>query len=345
MKNVRHDGLALKQVDVNKTMKILDPDTQKLLALARQAGYPPFQSLSPENARSAYAAGWASMQTEGGEVASVKDHAIEGPGGNLKLRIYRGEGTEPNETLPCMLFLHGGGWVIGNLESHDRMCRRLANVARICVVALDYRLAPEHPFPAALEDSACAWRWLHANTSELNIHAGAIAVAGDSAGGNLAAALALMGRDEELIAPTFQALIYPALDLTAQSNSYQSVTEDVPLTAATMHYFIGHYTPHAEDRNNWRASPLLVKSLKDVSPALVLTVAHDPLCDEGRAYAKRLEEDGVRVCVMHYDDHVHGLLGMGKFVPAANHIGDHIFKTIGFELHRNAALASRPSST
>ena len=326
-------------------MKTLDPDTRQLLALARQAGYPPFQTLSPEEARSAYAAGWASMQTDGGEVASVTDQAIEGPGGILNLRIYRGEGTLLNEALPCMLFLHGGGWVIGNLESHDRLCRRLANIARICVVALDYRLAPEHPFPAALEDSACAWRWLHANAKELSIHAQAIAVGGDSAGGNLAAALALMGRDDELIAPTFQALIYPALDLTAQSDSYQSVTEDVPLTAATMHYFIGHYTPNAGDRMNWRASPLLANHLKDLAPALVMTVAHDPLCDEGRAYAKRLEEEGVRVSVMHYNDHVHGLLGMGKFVPAANHIGDHIFRTIGFELHRSAALANRHSST
>ena len=326
-------------------MKTLDPDTRQLLALARQAGYPPFQALSPENARSAYSAGWASMQTDGGEVASVTDQAIQGPGGVLNLRIYRGEGTLLNEPLPCMLFLHGGGWVIGNLESHDRLCRRLANIARICVVALDYRLAPEHPFPAALDDSACAWRWLHSNAKDLSIHAQAIAVGGDSAGGNLAAALALMGRDNELIAPTFQALIYPALDLTAQSDSYQSVTEDVPLTAATMHYFIGHYTPNVDDRMNWRASPLLANDLKDLAPALVMTVAHDPLCDEGRAYAKRLEEEGVRVSAMHFNDHVHGLLGMGKFVPAANHIGDHIFRTIGFELHRSAALANRHSST
>jgi acetyl esterase len=326
-------------------MKTLDPDTRKLLALARQAGYPPFQALSPENARSAYAAGWASMQTDGGEVAVVTDQAIKGPGGVLNLRIYRGAGTQANEALPCMLFLHGGGWVIGNLESHDRLCRRLANVARICVVALDYRLAPEHPFPAALEDSACAWRWLCANTKELNIQADAMAVGGDSAGGNLAAALALMGRDAELKAPVFQALIYPALDLTSQSESYQSVTDDVPLTAATMHYFIGHYTPNLDDRQSWRASPLLVSRLQGVAPALIMTVAHDPLCDEGRAYAKRLEEEGVRVSVMHFNDHVHGLLGMGKFVPAANHIGDHIFRTIGFELHRSASLASRHSIT
>jgi acetyl esterase len=320
----------------NNIMKTLDPDVRHLLALAKEAGYPPFQSLTPAHARSAYAAGWASMQSEGGEVDSVKDVTIESPAGALNVRIYRGEGTHPQEVLPCMMFLHGGGWVIGNLESHDRLCRRLANVARICVVAVDYRLAPEYPFPAALDDSASAWRWLHAHTKELKIHSHAIGVGGDSAGGNLAAALALMGRDAELHAPVFQALIYPAVDLTAQSESYKSVTADVPLTAATMHYFIAHYTPNPVDRRNWRASPLLASSLKGVAPALVMTVAHDPLSDEGRAFAKKLDEAGVRVCAMHVNDQVHGLLGMGKFVPAANHIGDHIFKTIGFELHRCA---------
>jgi len=320
-------------------MKTLDPDTAQLLALSRKAAYPPFQDLTPAKARAAYAAGWAAMQTDGGDVASVKDVNMEGPGGTLKLRVYRGIDTHPDAQLPCMLFLHGGGWVIGSLESHDRLCRRMANVADICVVALDYRLAPEHPFPAALDDAAAALRWVHANATSLNIASNAIAVGGDSAGGNIAAALALMGKEGEVQAPVYQALIYPALDLTAKSISYQTVTEDVPLTAATMHYFIGHYTPHERDRHDWRASPLLANSLKGVASALILTVAHDPLCDEGRAYAKRLEEEGVRVSVMHLNDHVHGLLGMGQFVPAANHIGDHIFRTIGFELHRIAKQA------
>lgn len=330
------------QVEIIKT---LDPDTRQLLALARQAGYPPFQNLTPDKARAAYAAAWASMQSDGGQVASVRDISIDGPGGALNVRIYRGAETQANAALPCMLYLHGGGWVIGNLESHDNLCRRLANVAGICVIAVDYRLAPENPFPAALDDAACALRWVQTNASELKVAAHAIAVGGDSAGGNLAASLALMGRDGEFIAPVYQALIYPAVDLTAKSASYQAVTADVPLTAATMHYFIGHYTPVVSDRHFWRASPLLAASLKGVAPALVLTVAHDPLCDEGRAYAKRLADEGVRVSVLHLNDHVHGLLGMGKFVPAANHIGDSIFKTIGFELHRFAARAQPMSSS
>ena len=319
--------------------KALDPHVRELLALVRKAGYPPFQALTPVKARAAYAASWERMQSPGGDVASVSDLIINGPAGPLTLRLYRGAGIGATEVVPGMVFLHGGGWVIGNLESHDRMCRRLANVARIVVIAVDYRLAPEHPFPAALDDSCAAWRWVHDHATELCVNPNALGVGGDSAGGNLAAALALMARDGALPNPAYQALIYPVLDLTATSASYQKVTEDVPLTAETMHYFIGHYTPNTQDRLDWRASPGLVPSLDGVAPALVMTVAHDPLCDEGRAYAQRLDAQGVRVTTLHYNDHMHGLLGQGQFVPAANVIGDYVFGTVGFELHRAAAMA------
>ena len=346
-----------------------DPDTARLLALAAKAGYPPFEALTPMAARAAYAASWEPMQTPGGEVASVRDVEIPGPAGmnektpgrsqvfshppggpgearaggtTITLRIYRGLGTAADTPLPCMLFLHGGGWVIGNLESHDRMCRRLATVARICVVAVDYRLAPEHPFPAGLDDSAAALRWVAEHVTELGIDRNSIAVGGDSAGGNLAAALALMGRDGSVPPAVFQALIYPVLDLTASSDSYQRVTSGVPLTAATMHWFIGHYTPRAADRLGWKASPLRAESLAGAPPALVLTVTHDPLCDEGRAYARRLDQDGVRVTALHCNDQMHGLLGQGKLVRAANVIADYVFGTIGQELHR-AAAAPRDS--
>ena len=327
------------------SMPPFDPDTARLLALARKAGYPPFETLTPAAARAAYAASWDAMQSPGGEVASVRDLSIPGPAGALALRIYRGLGTDANAVLPCMLFLHGGGWVIGNLESHDRMCRRLATVARICVVAVDYRLAPEHPFPAALDDATMALRWIAGHAGEFRIQASSIGVGGDSAGGNLAAALALMGRDGSVPAAAFQALLYPVLDQTASSNSYQTVTSDVPLTAATMRWFISHYTPKATDRRDWRASPLHAASLAGAPTALVLTVAHDPLCDEGRAYASRLSADGVRVAALHLNDQTHGLLGQGRFVPAANAIGDYVFATIGHELHRAAAAASTRFST
>jgi acetyl esterase len=321
--------------------RALDRDAARLLELMQRAGYPPFETLTPAAARAAYAASWDAMQSPGGDVAAVADVSIDGPAGALPLRIYRGLGADPHTPLPCMLFLHGGGWVIGNLESHDRMCRRLATVAGICVVAVDYRLAPEHPFPAALDDAAAALRWVHAHAVERGIDPAGIGIGGDSAGGNLAAALALMGRDGTVPSCCYQALIYPALDLTADTGSYRGAAHDLPLTAATMRYFIGHYTPHAGDRLDWRASPLRAGSLVGAPPALVLTVAHDPLCDEGRAYAQRLDDEGVRVAAMHCNDQTHGLLGQGRLVPAADVIGDQVFGLIGFELHRSCGHAFR----
>ena len=323
----------------------LDPDARYLLQLAAEAGYPPFEALSPAQARKAYAASWSAMQTSGGDVASVIDREISGPAGPLTVRIYRGQGTDDRASLPCMLYLHGGGWVIGNLESHDRLCRRIANRAGICVVAVDYRLAPEHPFPAAPDDAAATLRWMASQAAALRIRPDRIAVGGDSAGGNLAAALALMARDGSVPGLVLQALLYPVLDLTASSDSYRRVTSGVPLTAATMHYFISHYTPRAEDRLDWRASPLHAPSVADTAPALVLTVAHDPLCDEGRAYAQRLDDAGVRVSAIHCNDQMHGLLTQGRMVPAGDVIADALCLSISQELHRGTAhLSSTPTA-
>ena len=321
----------------------LDPDARNLLQMARKAGYPPLHTLTPVQARTAYAASWAATQSPGGEVASVKDITIEGPASGLNLRVYRGAGTAAHALLPCLVFLHGGGWVIGNLDSHDRLCRRLANVAGICVVAVDYRLAPEHPYPAALEDCVSALRGVNEQAAGLGIDGRAIGVGGDSAGGNLAAVLALMGRDGTVPPPVFQALIYPVLDLTASSASYQRVSADFPLTAQTMHYFIAHYTPHAADRTDWRASPLLADQLEGLAPALVMTVGHDPLCDEGQAYARRLDATGVRVTALHCNDQMHGLLSQGRLIPAANVLADQIFSAVAFALHHAAGRCGPPA--
>lgn len=310
----------------------LDPDAALLLARAKEAGYPPFEALTPAQARKAYAASWAIMQTPGGEVGSVRDVVIQAelP---LTLRIYRGAGTTAAQILPCMLFIHGGGWVIGNLDSHDRMCRQLANIAGICVVAVDYRLAPEFPYPAGLHDAATALKWLAANANELHIDPQTLSVGGDSAGGNFAAVLALMARDGDLPAVCFQVLLYPVTDLTCSQDSYAEVTTGLPLTAATMHYFIQHYTPHAPDRRHWQTSPLWAPSLEGVAPALVFTVAHDPLCDEGRAYALRLQEAGVRVTTIHCNDQMHGVLSQGRLIPMANVLTQQIFSLVGQTLH------------
>ncbi len=314
-------------------MPALDPQVEALLEMIRKAGARPFEMLTPAEARAAYAAGRDVMQPAAETVAKVRDLSIPTANGDLKLRVYRGKGTQAGDAIPCMVFLHGGGWVIGDLESHDRFCRALANRAGICVVAVDYRLAPEHRFPAAIDDSAAALKWVSDNAAGLGIAPGRIGVGGDSAGGNLAAVLALMGRDGTAPATMFQALIYPVLDLTASSDSYRRVTSGVPLTAATMHYFIDHYTPQMSDRLDWRASPAKAASLKDAPPALVLTVAHDPLCDEGRAYAQRLEGEGVRVTSVHLSDHMHGMVMHGKLIRASNLVVDHIGAVIGAAMH------------
>lgn len=315
-------------------MPTLDPEVENLLEMIRLADKPSFQSLSPEAARSAYAISRNLLQAPAQEVASVRDVTVPGADGGLRLRIYRGASTQASDILPCLVFFHGGGWVIGDLESHDRLCRSLANSARICLVAVDYRLAPEHIFPAALDDAVTALRWVSDNAVALSVAPGRIGVGGDSAGGNLAAAVALMGRDGSAPASMYQALLYPAVDLTASSASYKNdIAPGAPLSAATMHYFIEHYVPDEKDRHDWRASPLKAVSLAGTPPALVVTLANDPLCDEGRAYAQRLEDDGVRVTALHLSDQIHGLLMTGLAIQAANRVVNFIGAAIGDALH------------
>lgn len=299
-------------------MRALHPDAEQLLELVRLAGRPAFETLSPAEAREAYTASRAVLQPPPDEVAEVRDAAIAGPGGTLALRLYRGAGTSEAGALPALLYLHGGGWVIGDLDSHDGICRRLANLAACRVIAVDYRLAPEHRFPAAVDDAAAALAWVVGNAAALGVDPARIAVGGDSAGGNLAAVLAIMGRDGAAPASVFQLLLYPAVDLTMASDSYARVTEGLPLTAASMRYFIDHYVPDAGQRLDWRASPLRAERLAGAPPALVLTVGHDPLADEGRAYAERLEAEGVRVTALHMADQIHGMLTMGRVIAAGD---------------------------
>jgi acetyl esterase len=318
----------------------LDPKVEALLEIIRKAGKPPFEQLSPEQARLAYAAGWDFLQGFAQEVAQVQDLTIVGPtGSNLKLRVYRGAGTRADEALPCLLFLHGGGWVIGNLDSHDRLCRKLANQARICVVAVDYRLAPEHRFPAGLDDCLAALKWIASADNGLVILRNRIAIGGDSAGGNLAAVVALMGRNGDAPAVMYQALIYPVTDLTCSSRSYKRITSGVPLTAATMDWFIKHYLPENADLKDWRLSPLHASSLSGAPPALVTTVGGDPLCDEGRAYAQRLEDEGVRVASLHMSDQLHGAAMQGRQVPAGELMLNWVAAQLAYEMHHGVALS------
>ena len=297
-------------------MPALHPETQHLLDVIRIAGRPAMQTLPPPEARVAYEAGRKILQLPPDAVAETRELTIPGPAGPCAARLYRGIDTQ-QPAAPAVLYLHGGGWVLGGLDSHDGVCRRIANRAGCVVLAVDYRMAPEHPFPAAIEDSAAALVWMVQHAGELGIDPARLAVAGDSAGGNLAAVLALMGRDGAVPAARGQVLLYPVTDLTMRPEWFgRPLAAGVPLTAETMRWFIDLYVPDPAQRTDWRASPLLAPSLAGTPPAFVLTVGQDPLAGEGRAYAERLEAEDVRVTAVHLSDHIHGMVTMNRFITA-----------------------------
>jgi acetyl esterase len=296
----------------------LDPGAQAVLDLIRESGRPALHTLTPAEAREVSTAAVPVLQPDPQEVAEVEDLACPGPAGPVGLRRYRGVGTDPAAALPCLVFIHGGGWVIGSLATYDQLCRSLANHLGACVISVDYRLAPEHRFPAAVEDCAAALRFVSAQAAALRIDAARIAVGGDSAGGNLSAVMALMGRDGTVPAPGFQLLLYPVTDLAAEARSYDRCIEGYPLTATTMRWFIDHYAPDAASRTDWRASPLRAASLAGTAPAFVMTCGYDPLSDEGAAYARRLDGEGVPVTQLHVATQMHAYLTMGRLISTSD---------------------------
>lgn len=292
----------------------LHPDCIAILDLVKASGRPRFETMEAVDARVQYAAGRPVLQPPSPDVAEARELRL--PGG-AAARFYRPIGSLPSDVLPCLVFAHGGGWVFGDLDTHDHLARSLANGAGCAVLAVDYRLAPEHVFPAAVEDYAEGVRHAAANAASLGIDPARLAVGGDSAGGNLAAIAALMSRDGALPPLRFQLLLYPAVDMTATHESYTRFTEGLPLVTGGMHWFRNHYMPDPADWTDWRASPLRAASLAGTAPAFVLTVGHDPLCDEGREYAARLEREGVAVTAHHAADLLHGALTMCAIVKPA----------------------------
>ncbi|MER8828601.1 alpha/beta hydrolase [Mesorhizobium sp. M0938] len=294
---------------------LLDPEARHVLDLDRQAAAPPFEAGTPEEARRAYDLSFPELQGEREPVVSLTERVIARPGGPLKLRIYRGQGAATTGA-PALLYLHGGGWVIGNLDSHDEICRWLANMAACVVVSLGYRLAPEHKFPAAIEDCRAALSFMQDGAGDLGIDPRRIAAAGDSAGGNLAAVLCLLARGDKN-PPAAQLLFYPNTDASQAADSYRRFAEGYGLTSATMAWFRDHYIRDAMDIDDWRVSPLRAASLAGIAPAFVAIAGHDILADEGEAYAKRLLDDGVPVVLRRWPGQIHGFVSMGRHGPAA----------------------------
>ncbi|MDA2805792.1 alpha/beta hydrolase [Nocardiopsis suaedae] len=256
---------------------------------------------------------------EGPEIARVRDLAAPGPAGDIPLRQYRPDPADPS--APGIVFFHGGGFVLGDLATHDHICRILAASAGAVVVAVDYRLAPEHRYPAAVDDAFAAARWTADNAADLGIDPARLAVAGDSAGGNLAAVVTQKARDEGGPALCYQALIYPVTDFTGYGSGapYPSRAENGDgyfLTSTAMAWFNDQYLSDGQEREPG-ASPLFADSFADLPPALVLTADFDPLRDEGEEYARRLAGAGVPTATLRVNDGFHGLFGFGQFLPSA----------------------------
>ncbi|MXN53695.1 alpha/beta hydrolase fold domain-containing protein [Shinella sp. AETb1-6] len=288
----------------------LDPSATRALAWPGEP-QKPVEDCTPAEARKQYLDGFAAIQCPPESVEQTAERDACG----IRVKVWRGR-SAPRDAAPALLYLHGGGFVIGAPETHEDICRILANAAGAVVVSPDYRLAPEHPFPAAIEDCAATLHWMKEQAASLGIDATRIAVAGDSAGGNLAAIIALLARDRQVPNVLGQMLIYPVTDQRQTSDGYRRFATDFGLTAEAMRWFRDHYVPDEDRRMDWRASPLLVPSLQDVAPAFVVLAGHDVLFDEGLAYAKRLEAEASARCRI-WPGQIHGFVSMSRAIPEA----------------------------
>jgi acetyl esterase len=295
----------------------LDPNIANILNFLAASGAPAISAGTAEQARDGFRAGTVGVRDPAtlAQVRSVEDITIPGPAGPMTARVYR---PEADGQVPTMAFFHGGGFVIGDIETHDDQARLICRDGEMVVVSLDYRLAPEHPFPAGFEDCLAATKWVAANIAELGADSERIVVGGDSAGGNLSAAVAQAVRESgpKLAA---QFLIYPGVDFNPEAD-YPSRAENAEgyfLTVEDMLWFGVQYLPEGTDTSDPRLSPIHARDLSGVAPAVVGVAEFDPLRDEGLAYAKALADAGVEVKVRRYDGMIHGFFGFTTYSPAA----------------------------
>ena len=294
----------------------LDPQIRQVMEDTAALGLPAPYTVSPEEAR---ANAKKRPRSPGPEVAKVEDRSIPGPDSDVPVRVYTPEGNGP---FPILAWYHGGGWVVGDLESADATARDLCVGGECVVVSVDYRLAPDAKFPGPANDCWAATTWAVENAVSINGDASRLAVGGDSAGGNIAAAMCLMAADQGGPEIVFQLLIYPVTDVDFTTVSYDDNAEGYGLTKVTMEWYWDHYLESMADASNPYAAPLQAKSLAGQPPALVITAEYDPLRDEGEAYAKRLSEAGVATTATRYDGVIHGFFNMNAVVDKSQQAVD-----------------------
>lgn len=311
----------------------LDPQAKDFLERLSAAKLPEVTALSPGEAREQMELG-AALLGRPKPVGRVEDRMIPGPAGPIRVRVTAPAGVGP---FPGLVFFHGGGWVVGSIASHDHLCRAVTDAAGLAVVSVDYRLAPEHPFPAAVDDAEAATAWVAANADALGIDPARLAVGGDSAGGNLAAVVARRARDRGGPRLAFQLLIYPITDADLDTPSYLENADGYLLTREAMAWYWDRYAPDPAARADPDASPLRAPSLAGLPPALVITAGFDPLRDEAEAYARRLRDAGVAVRLTRYPGMIHGFLRRHAFFDqgraALSEVADALRSALAPESH------------
>lgn len=302
----------------------LDPQLRQLLEQAGESDASAPANEGLEAMRRAYRQSRIALQVESAGVADAADLQVQTASGSLRLRLYRPRPFSPHplpRRLPCLVYFHGGGFVLGDLDSHDRLCRLIAYQGQCAVAAVDYRLAPEHRFPAAVDDALAAVRWIHAQAAELGLEGSLLAVGGDSAGGALAAVTAL-GLRGQAPALALQLLFYPITDMAHELPSHQRFSEGFGLTRQSLLWLRDHYLgaqPGKMALDDWRVSPLRAGDLAGLPPACILVAGLDPLRDEGRAYAARLAQAGVPVTYEYFSGAIHGFALMSASAAVARH--------------------------
>jgi len=314
--------------------------------MLRAANLPPYEQSTPAEARARMDM-IGMLESPAEPVAEVRDLTVAGPQGELPLRLYYPASLDQARLQPALVYFHGGGWVIGSITSHDRLCRALANASACIVISVGYRLAPEHKFPASVIDCEAGFRYVASNAARLGVDPARIAVGGDSAGGNLAAVVCVRARDSGGGQPMAQLLIYPATGHGIETSSRERFAEGYLLTRNTMRWFADHYLRDANDADRPEASPRLVEDLSGLPSAYVLTAEYDPLCDEGEEYAYLLHEAAVPVTLRRFGGMIHGFVQLTGIAPitrcAIDEMANWLRTTVGPSVSKSAK--STPSAT